>query len=110
MTTPYTFIPDLCEAGPPAVGILSRTVHADDRLKAVVFGFAAGEELSEHTASVPAVMHFLQGEAAVTLGGEKHHRATAGTWVHMPAEMKHSVRAETPVVMLLLMLKAGPAG
>jgi len=29
----------------------------------VVFGFAQGEELSEHTASMPAVLHFLQGEA-----------------------------------------------
>ena len=35
---------------------ISRTVHQDDRLKAVLFGFAPGQELSEHTASVPAVL------------------------------------------------------
>ena len=105
MTTPYTHVLDLAkEAQPPEKGILSRTLFNDDRLKAVLFGFAQGEELSEHTASMPAVLHFLQGEAALTLGGEKHE-AMVGTWVHMPAGLKHSVQAKTPVVMLLLLLK-----
>jgi quercetin dioxygenase-like cupin family protein len=108
MAAPYTFVPDLAEVAPPAAGILSRTVHADDRLKAVVFGFAAGEELSEHTAAVPAVVHVLQGKATLTLGADRHP-AAAGTWAYMPANLPHSVRAETPVVMLLLMLKGAPA-
>ncbi len=30
-----------------------------------------------------------------------------GTWAHMPAGLKHSVRAKTPVVMLLILLKRG---
>src|SRR5262245_46087953 len=29
----------------------------------------------------------------------------AGTWVHMPAGLKHSIKARTPVVMLLVLLK-----
>jgi hypothetical protein len=41
---------------PPEDGIISRTVYQDDRLKAVMFGFGARQELSEHTASKPAVM------------------------------------------------------
>ena len=46
--TPYTHINDLAkEVQPPDKGILSRTVFNDDRLKAVLFGFAKGEELSE---------------------------------------------------------------
>ena len=89
---------------PPEDGIISRTVHNDERLKAVVFGFGSGQELSEHTASFPAVMQFLSGAADVTLGGEKSV-ASAGTWVHMPAGMSHSILAKTPVVMLLLLLK-----
>jgi quercetin dioxygenase-like cupin family protein len=40
-------------------------------LKVVVFGFAAGQELSEHTSSSPAIMHFIQGEAQVTLGTDR---------------------------------------
>jgi quercetin dioxygenase-like cupin family protein len=105
MTMTYTHFSDLAkEVQPPDKGILSRTLFSDDRLKAVLFGFAQGEELSEHTASVPAVLHFLQGEAAMTLGDDRHE-AKPGTWVHMPKGLKHSVQAKTPVVMLLLLLK-----
>jgi quercetin dioxygenase-like cupin family protein len=103
--TPYTHVLDLAkQAQQPEKGILSRTLFNDDRLKAVLFGFAQGEELSEHTASMPAVLHFLRGEAALTLGDDKQE-AKPGTWVHMPAGMKHSIQAKTPVVMLLLLLK-----
>ena len=71
MTTTSTHFSDLAkEVQPPDKGILSRTLFNDDRLKAVVFGFAQGEELSEHTASMPAVLHFLQGEAKLTLGDD----------------------------------------
>ena len=105
MKTPYTHINDLAkEAQPPEKGILSRTLYNDDRLKAVLFGFAQGEELSEHTASMPAVMHFLQGEAQLKLGDDTVE-AKPGTWVHMPTGQRHSIQAQTPVVMLLLLLK-----
>jgi quercetin dioxygenase-like cupin family protein len=105
MTTTYTHFSDLAkEARPPDQGTLSRTLFSDDRLKAVAFGFAQGEELSEHTASMPAVLHFLQGEATVTLGDDRHE-AKPGTWVHMPTGLRHRIRAKTPVVMLLTLLK-----
>ena len=72
MTLPYMHISDLTkEVQPPDKGILSRTLFADDRLKVVLFGFAQGEELSEHTASMPAVLHVLQGEATLTLGDDR---------------------------------------
>ena len=101
----YTFLTDLTrEAQPPAKGILSRTLHNDDRLKAVLFGFAQGEELSEHTASMPAVLHFLRGEAKLTLGGDAVE-AGPGTWVHMPKGLRHSIQARSPVVMVLLLMK-----
>ena len=105
MANGYTLFLDLAkEVQPPGKGILSRTLFNDDRLKAVAFGFAQGEELSEHTASMPAVLHFLQGEATVTLGDDRHE-ATAGTWVHMPTGLRHSIQAKTPVAMLLMLLK-----
>ena len=103
--TNYTHILDLArEAEPPADGILSRTVFQDDRIKAVVFGFGTGQELSEHTASKPAMLFFVKGEAVVGLGDDAKE-AQAGTWVHMPAGLRHSIRAKTPVVMLLILLK-----
>lgn len=89
---------------PPEDGIISRTIYQDDRLKVVLFGFGAGQELSEHTASKPATMHFLSGEAQVTLG-ERALRAVSGTWVHMPAGMPHSIVAQSPTVMLLQLVK-----
>ena len=105
MTTSYTHFSDLTkEVQPPDKGILSHTLFSDDRLKAVLFAFAQGEELSEHTASMPAVLHFLGGEARLTLGDDTLE-ASPGTWVHMAKGLRHSVQAKTPVVMLLLLVK-----
>jgi quercetin dioxygenase-like cupin family protein len=105
MTTTYTHILDLAkESEPPADGILSRTIYQDDKIKAVVFGFGQGQELSEHTASKPAMLLFVKGEASVGLGNDVKD-AQPGTWVHMPAGLKHSIKAKTPVVMLLVLLK-----
>ncbi len=105
MSTPYTHILDLAKAAePPADGILSRTIFQDDRIKAVLFGFGQGQELSEHTAAKPAMLFFVKGDATVGLGDDEQV-AQAGTWVHMPAQLKHSIMAKTPVVMLLVLLK-----
>ena len=84
----------------PAEAIVSRKVYSDDLLKVTLFGFAAGEELTEHTAAFPATLHFLSGEATLTLG-EDTFAAQAGTWVQMPAHLPHSVLAKTAVTMLL---------
>lgn len=87
-----------------ADGILSRTIFQDDRIKAVLFGFGQGQELSEHTAAKPAMLLFVRGEASVSLC-EDVQQALAGTWVHMPANLKHSIKAKIPVVMVLVLLK-----
>jgi quercetin dioxygenase-like cupin family protein len=103
--TNYTHILDLAKAvEPPADGIISRTVFQDEQVKAVVFGFGQGQELSEHTAAKPAMLFFVQGDASVGLGADVQV-AQAGTWVHMPANLKHSIKANSPVVMLLVLLK-----
>lgn len=89
----------------PPDSILSRTIFEAPHLKAVLFGFAAGQELSEHTASQPAVLHFLRGEAGIMLG-EDRHEASPGTWIHLPAQLPHSVHAKTSVLMLLLLIRS----
>jgi quercetin dioxygenase-like cupin family protein len=103
--TPYTFIPSLSTylTEIPPDSILSRTFYTGDGMKAILFGFAAGQELSEHTAARPAILHFLSGEARLTLG-EDEMEAHPGAWVHMPAKLPHSVYAKTEVTMLLLLL------
>jgi quercetin dioxygenase-like cupin family protein len=84
--------------------IVSRTLFREDHLKVVLFGFAAGQELSEHTASMPAAIQILSGRCRLTLG-EDVKQAEPGTWVHMPANLPHSLLAETDVIMLLMLLK-----
>ena len=98
----YSLVNDLDALLPeiPAESIVSRKVYSDDLLKVTLFGFAVGEELSEHTAAFPATLHFLSGEATVTLG-EDTIEARAGTWVQMPAHLPHSIVAKTAVTMLL---------
>ncbi len=83
--------------------IVSRTLYKDETLKVILFAFAAGQELSEHTASVPAMIHILEGEADLKLG-EDVINGVAGTWAHMPPHLPHSLFARTPVKMLLTML------
>jgi quercetin dioxygenase-like cupin family protein len=106
MNSTYTFIDDLLKQIPeiPTDSIISRTLHNDDEVKVVLFGFAAGQELSEHTAAMPAMLYFVQGEAGLMLG-EDTLAAQTGTWAHMPPHLSHSIVAKTPVVMLLLLLK-----
>jgi quercetin dioxygenase-like cupin family protein len=87
----------------PADSIVSRTYYENDEIKAILFGFAPGQELSEHTAARPAILHFLEGQADLTLGDEKK-LARAGTWVHMQPHLPHSIVAKERLVMLLLLL------
>ncbi len=107
MNPPYTYIAALAqEAKPPADGILSRTLYEDEQLKVVIFGFGDGQELSEHTATMPAVLQILSGEAQLTLGDDPLD-AGPGAFVRMPAGLRHAIRAQTPTVMLLLLLRSG---
>ncbi|MCC6617126.1 MAG: cupin domain-containing protein [Anaerolineae bacterium] len=85
--------------------IVSRTFYRDDHLKAILFGFDAGQELSEHTASQAAIIQIVRGDATITLGDDRHE-LSAGAWLYMPPRLKHSVLAKTPLHMLLLMLGA----
>jgi quercetin dioxygenase-like cupin family protein len=71
-----------------------------------LFGFDTGQELSEHTASVPAIIQIISGQASITLGSETL-AVEPGTWIHMEAKLSHAIRATSPLVMLLVMLKAG---
>lgn len=106
MNLDYTYIASLAEQikDIPPDSIISRTFYSDEKMKGILFGFAAGQELSEHTSSQTALIHIIQGEADLTLGGDSRP-AQAGTWVHMPPQLPHSVVAKTPVLMLLLMFK-----
>jgi quercetin dioxygenase-like cupin family protein len=106
----YTLIRNLSdEVKIPENGILSRTLYNDDHVKILAFGFAAGQELSAHTAPMCASIYIHSGEAQLTLGADTHE-AQAGTLVHMPPNLTHGIYAKTPVVMLLQMYKQAREG
>jgi quercetin dioxygenase-like cupin family protein len=105
MTDSFIYVEDLIRnAEVPENGILSRTLQNDDRTKVIQFSFAAGQELSAHTAPCPATLCFLKGEAELQLGGERREAGT-GTFVYMAPNLSHGIKAKTPVVMLLTMVK-----
>ncbi len=109
MTDVHVYVRDIRElANVPENGILSQTLQNDDRTKVILFGFAAGQELSAHTAPFPATLIFLKGEANLKLGGEEQ-QATEGTFVYMPPNLEHGIKAQSEVVMLLTMIKNPPA-
>ncbi|MBE7513644.1 MAG: cupin domain-containing protein [Anaerolineales bacterium] len=107
VTTDYTVVDNLAgllENIQPD-SITSRTFYKSDRLKAIMFGFDTGQELSEHTSSHAAIIQIVQGDATITVGDDKYE-LNAGCWLHMQPRLKHSVYAKTPLTMLLLMLGA----
>jgi quercetin dioxygenase-like cupin family protein len=104
MSDRSTFLADLAaEAVMPARGIHSQTISNEDGVELVLFAFAPGEQLSEHTSARPAIIHVLAGEADVTVDGETH-RAGAGAWVRMAARTTHAIVARTGLVMALYLL------
>jgi quercetin dioxygenase-like cupin family protein len=107
MNSAYTHVPNLSAQEIPPDGILSRTLYNDDQVKVVLFAFSAGQELSEHTASMPAILQVLKGQAQMTLGDDVH-QADVGFWVYMPAQLRHRIQAKTPLILLLQLLKGQP--
>ena len=87
----------------PPDSIVSRTFYEADRLKAILFGFAPGQELSEHTAAKPAILHFLTGEADLKVGDDIKTVQT-GSWAYMQPHLPHSIVAKSQVIMLLYLL------
>jgi len=101
----YTFLANLQkEFAIPEKGILSNVLQKDEYVNITAFGFAAGQELSAHSAPTPAVLYFLEGEAEVQLGVDRV-QAQTGSFVYMPPMLPHGISAKSPVKMLLVQIK-----
>jgi quercetin dioxygenase-like cupin family protein len=88
-----------------ANGIVSRTLLRTANLRVVLFGFAEGQELTEHTSTQHAVVQILSGECEISLAG-KPHPAKAGDLIYLPPHLAHAVRATQKFSMLLTLSKA----
>ena len=101
----YTVVQNLLTHQPiPDEGILTRQVYDDAKVRVVMFTFSAGQRLSEHTASTTAIMHFLAGEATVTLDQDRVD-VSGNTWIRMDPGTAHSVVTKSAVTMLLILVK-----
>ena len=85
-------------------GIVSKAIVENEHHKIVHFSFAPGQELSEHTASVPAVIHVLKGEGTVILDGQPYEVGRNRLY-YMPANLKHAVQARSELAFLLTMFR-----
>jgi len=89
-------------------GIVSRTLLSTPNSRAVLFGFAQGQELTEHTSTQHALIQILSGECEFSLAGKPHH-LKAGDALYMPPNMPHAVLATRQFSMLLTLSKPAQA-
>ncbi len=85
-------------------GIVSRTLLRTATGRVVLFGFAEGQELTEHTSTQHALVQILSGECEFFLAGKPNQLKT-GDFLHMPPNLAHSLRAKTQFSMLLTFFK-----
>lgn len=97
----YTVLDNLLdEVEIPENGTLSRVVFNAEGLRVVLFAFDAGEQLTDHAATVPAVVQVIKGRIEITLGDETREIAP-GSWVHMEPHLIHALVALEPSVVIL---------
>jgi quercetin dioxygenase-like cupin family protein len=88
----------------PESGKQSKVLIDTPKTKVILFTFAAGGGLAEHVAPYDATIQILSGAARLTVG-EEIVAGKTGTWIQMVAKTPHSIQAETPVMMLLTLVK-----
>jgi len=85
--------------------IVSQEIASKSAGTVTLFAFDAGQGLSEHTAPFDAIVHILDGEAAITVSGNTAI-VKAGELIVMPAGEPHSLKAEKRFKMLLIMIRS----
>ncbi len=101
----HTLFDDLIgEVDIPADGTLSRVLVKHGPVRLVGFGFGAGQELTEHTASVPVIVQVISGALTIEVAGERHGMGPS-SWLYLEAGEPHSVYADEPSRMLLTMIR-----
>ena len=85
--------------------VVSKVIHRDNGLNVTVFGFDAGQELTEHRASRAAVVQVVTGLLHFTVDGQELN-AGPGFWLYMAPDAPHALVAVEPTIMLLTLLQA----
>lgn len=92
------------ELATPESGKQSVVLIDNSKTKVILFSFAAGAGLAEHVAPFDATIQIISGMATLTVVDEVVE-GKPGTWIQMAAKTPHSIKAKTPVVMLLTLVK-----
>ncbi len=85
--------------------VVSRQITKADAGNVTLFAFDAGQALSEHTAPYDALVHVLEGDAEVIIGGQPFV-LKSGQAIVMPANLPHALNAVTSFKMLLTMIRS----
>lgn len=88
-----------------AHGIISQALLTAPGLRATLFKFAPGQELSEHTSSARVLVQVMSGRCEFTVDRQPHVIGP-GELLHLPPKAPHAVRALDE--MELLVIQATP--
>ena len=85
---------------------VSKVLVKDGPVRLVLFALDEGEELTEHTSSLPVILQTVAGSITVSASSE-HHVLVPGGWIFLEAGEPHTVVAEDPSRFLLTMVRGG---
>jgi quercetin dioxygenase-like cupin family protein len=84
--------------------VVSREIISKKTGTVTLFAFDLDQGLSEHTAPFDATVFCLEGEVEITISGNPI-LVKKDEMVIMPADQPHSLKANTPFKMLLIMIR-----
>jgi quercetin dioxygenase-like cupin family protein len=87
-----------------AAATTSRGLVDNDRVRVVAFAFDTGEQLTEHTSSMPVVVQLISGSMRFEVAGATHH-LTSGDCVYLAPSELHALEALEPSMMSLVMIR-----
>ena len=82
----------------------SRTLVDNEAVRVVVFAFDTGEQLTEHTASMPVVVWLLSGAMRFDVAGQSYELAV-GDCVYLAPNELHALEATEPSLLSLVMVR-----
>jgi quercetin dioxygenase-like cupin family protein len=104
-TTPVAELLHLADlVGYQEGAVVSRQITKSDAGNVTLFAFDLGQELSEHTTPYDALVHVLEGQVEVRIGGKPFVLAP-GDVIIMPANVPHALKAVSRFKMLLTMIR-----
>ena len=85
--------------------VVSRTLIDKKTGTITLFAFDKGQGLSEHTAPFDAFVQVVEGEAEITISGERF-QVSQGQAIIMPANEPHALKATESFKMALVMIRS----